>query len=578
MTTRASRPHCAGRRLARRLGSVRAGILLAVAAALPDAGRAQDAPAAPADTAAAHIVLVGRLVDGRGGPPLVDQAIVVRGERIVAVGPRATIAAPAGARVVDLSDRTVLPGLIDAHTHLTAVPNLFDTGAYMALTPADRALRAVENARRTLHAGFTTVRDVGAASWVDVALRDAIAAGRVPGPRMLVSGPALSITGGGMDINRVAPEYTLSNPFAHIVDGTDAVRLAVRTNRKRGVDLIKVYATGAVGGAGSDPAQVELSPEELRAAVEAARALGLRVAAHAHGTQGIRNAVESGTTSIEHGSLLDDATIRLMRERGTWLVPDLYADEWFETQGRDAGAPPEELAKNAALSQRFRDSFRRAHAAGVRIAFGTDAGVYPHGLGARQFALMVQHGMTPMQAIRSATADAAELLGVADRVGTIEPGKLADLVAVHGDPLADVRALERVSFVMKDGVVHHDPRAGAASGRGDTTTGPGAVVQTQLEAYTRRDLAAFMATLAPDARLSAFPDSLLHAGHDALRRVYGDLFARAPALRAELLERTVQGRFVIGRETPYGLPGRPPLTGAIYEVRDGRITRIWFLD
>lgn len=237
----------------------------------------------------------------------------------------------------------------------------------MALTPPARALYGIENARVTLHAGFTTVRDVGGASGVDVA---------------------------------------------------------------------------------------QFSPEELRAAVEEAGALGRHVAAHAHGTRGIRNAVEAGAHSIEHGSLLDDTTIALMKERGTWLVPDLYADEWYETEGREAGAPAEELAKNTALSRRFRDSARRAHAAGVRIAFGSDAGIYPLGLAGRQFALMVREmGMTPMQAIRAATADAAEMLGVQDSLGTVERGKLADLVAVEGDPLQDVRVLERPTFVMQGGRV-----------------------------------------------------------------------------------------------------------------------------
>ena len=432
---------------------------LAAGTALALALSAGAAIAQPPDTARVTAILAGRLIDGRSDAARRDQAIVVRGDRIVAVGPRGTTAIPAGATVIDLRDRTVLPGLVDAHTHLTAVPELFGR-AYMGITAPARALYAIESARRTLHAGFTTVRDVGGASGVDVALRDAIAGGRVAGPRMLVATLPLSITGGGMDANSIAPEYTLSNPFAHIVDGPDAVRRAVRTNAKRGADLIKLYASGSIGASNSDPNQAQFSLDELRGAVEEARALGLRVAAHAHGTRGIRNAVEAGAHSIEHGSLLDDETVARMQAQGTWLVPDLYADEWFETEGRDAGAPAEELAKNAALSRRFRDSARRAHAAGVRIAFGSDAGVYPFGLAGRQFALMVSEmGMSPMQAIRAATADAAELLGVQDSLGTIAPGQLADVVAVDGDPLADVRAMERVRFVMQGGRVHVRPDA-----------------------------------------------------------------------------------------------------------------------
>ena len=424
---------------------------------------AQPALAAQKPVAPTKAVLAGRLIDGRSAAPRMDQVILIEGEQITAVGPRSSTRIPDGAQVIDLSGHTVLPGLIDVHTHLTAIPELFNTAEYMGITPPARALRAVENARVTQLSGFTTVRDVGAASWVDVALRDAIAAGRIAGPRMRVSTLPLSITGGGMDANSVAPEYTLSNPFAHVVDGPDAVRLAVRTNRKRGADWIKLYATGSIGSSNSDPNATQFSVEEIRVAVDEARALGLRVAAHAHGTRGIRNAVEAGATSIEHGSLLDDATIRLMKQRGTWLVADLYGDEWFETEGRDSGAPAEQLTKNTALSRRFRDSARRAHAAGVKIAFGSDSGVYPFGLAGRQFALMVDIGMTPLQAIRAATRDAAELLGMSDRIGTVEPGKLADLIAVGGDPLRHVRVLEDVKFVMKGGEVFKTPD-GATSG------------------------------------------------------------------------------------------------------------------
>ena len=433
--------------------------LLAVAAALGPAAATAQAPVAAAPPPVVTAVLAGRLLDGRGGPAIADAVVLVEGERIAAVGSRASVPVPPGARVVDLGARTLLPGLVDAHTHLTSIPEIATVGDALGVSSAARALRSVEHARVTLLAGFTTVRDLGALAYVDVALRDAIADGRIVGPRMLVSGPALSITGGGSDANGIAPEFGLTIPALAVADGADAVRRAVRTNRKHGADLVKIYATGAVGASDSDPGAAEYTLDELRAAVEAARLAGQHVAAHAHGTEGIRNAVLAGAASIEHGSLLDDATIALMKERGTVLVPDLYADEWFETEGRAQGIPAEQLAKNAALSRRFRDSARRAHAAGVRIAFGTDAGMFPHGLGARQFALMTGIGMTPAAAIRAATVTAAELLGMADRIGTIEPGKLADLVAVDGDPLADVRLLERVAFVMKGGVVYREAPA-----------------------------------------------------------------------------------------------------------------------
>lgn len=419
------------------------------------------AAAAGAQDSTTTVVLAGRLLDGTGAAARPDQAIIVRGGRIAAVGPRASIPVPTGARVIDLRGRTVLPGLIDAHTHLTSLPEVTTVAEGFRISSAARAYRSVANARRTLLAGFTTVRNVGGgAGFGDVALRDAIAGGHVVGPRMLVSGPPITSTGGHGDFNAVAPEFAMSTSWAVVADGADAVRRAVRTNRKFGADLIKVFATGGIGTEHSDPAAAQYTVEELRAAVDEARMAGLRVAAHAHGTQGIKNAVRAGVTSIEHGSLLDDEAIALMKRRGTWLVSDLYADEHFLTEeGAALGAPKEVIDKGMALSRRFRESFRRAHAAGVRIAFGTDAGVYPHGLGGRQFALMVQLGMTPAQAIRSATADAAELLGIADRVGTVAPGKLADLIAVDGDPLADVRVLERVAFVMKDGVVHVSPGA-----------------------------------------------------------------------------------------------------------------------
>lgn len=423
--------------------------------------------ASAAERPTVRVILAGRLVDGRTASSRADQAIVVEGERIAVVGPRAAIVVPPGAEVIDLRGMTVLPGLIDAHTHLTSIPEVTTIGDALAISAPARALRSVEHARLTLLTGFTTVRDLGAMAFVDVALRDAIEQGRIPGPRMLVSGPPLSVTGGGLDVNGVAPEFGLQVPFAAIVDGPDAVRRAVRRNRKHGTDVVKVYATGSIGAASSDPHLAELGIDELRAAVAEAHRAGQRLAAHAHGTQGIKDAVVAGADSIEHGSLLDDEAIALMKRHGTWLVADLYGDEFFLRQGGTIGTPPEQLEKNAALSARFRDSFRRARAAGVKIAFGSDVGVYPHGLAGRQFALMVEMGMTPIEAIRSATVAAADLLGVSDRVGAIEPGKLADIVGVAGDPLADVSVLENVGFVMKGGRVIVTSGSAAAPGTRD---------------------------------------------------------------------------------------------------------------
>lgn len=423
-----------------------------VLVAFPALGAAQTAPAS------ITAIVAGHLIDGRAAAPLRDQVILIHGERIIAVGPRASTPLPEGARVIDLSGHTVLPGLIDAHTHLTSIPEIATVGEALEISSAARAYRTVAYAERTLLAGFTTVRNVGGgADFNDVALRNAIAAGHIVGPRMLVSGPPLTITGGHGDFNNVAPQFAFPTPGGVVADGADEVRRAVRNNRKFGADLIKIMASGGISTLNSNPMSAQYTVEELRAAVEEARMAGLRVAAHAHSTQGIKNAVTAGVASIEHGSALDDEVIQMMKRAGTYLVSDLYADDFFERQGREMGWPEEILAKGTALSRQFRESFRRAHAAGVRIAFGTDAGVYPHGENAKQFALMVQLGMTPMQAIRSATVNAADLLGMGDRIGTIEPGKLADLIAVDGDPLRDVRVLEDVKFVMKAGVVFKQP-------------------------------------------------------------------------------------------------------------------------
>jgi imidazolonepropionase-like amidohydrolase len=351
--------------------------------------------------------------------------------------------------VVDLPNATVLPGLIDAHTHLTFTTNF--GYSQLGISVPREALYGARSARVTLDAGFTTVRNVGAHGFTDVALRDAINAGDVPGPRMLVSGPPLSITGGHGDNNLLPFEYRASEDG--VADGVEGVRHIVRQNIKYGADLIKFMASGGVLSKGDNPQASQYTQEEMKAIVDEAHRLGRKVAAHAHGAQAILWASEAGVDSIEHGSYIDDAGIAAMKKNGTYLVPTLYLMDWFFENAGKIGTPPEMIAKGHAVMPAARKNIARAFAAGVKVGFGTDACVYPHGLNAHEFAVMVKLGMTPLQAIQAATINDADLLGWSDKVGTIEPGKWADIVAVDGDPLADVTTLERVKFVMKGGEV-----------------------------------------------------------------------------------------------------------------------------
>jgi imidazolonepropionase-like amidohydrolase len=395
-------------------------------------------------------IRAGRLVDVAKGEVLKDQTILINGERITAVGPSGSVVVPATAKVIDLSGATVLPGLIDAHTHLTGDPML---SGYKSLGVSDirAALYGARSARVTLEAGFTTVRNVGASGFGDVALRDAINDGELPGPRMRVSGYPIGIQGGHCDNNLLPQDFHYTE--RGVADGPWEARAKVREMAKYGADVIKICASGGVLSKGDEPGAQQYTLEEMKAIVDEAHKLGRRVAAHAHGASSIRDAILAGVDSVEHASLIDDEGIRLAREKGTYLVMDIYDDDFILQEGAKAGMLPESLAKEKALGQLQRDNFRKAFKAGDKMAFGTDAGVYPHGDNARQFAYMVKYGMTPMQAIQAATIQAADLLGWKDRVGSIAPGKYADIVAVKGDPIADPVELTRVRFVMKGGAV-----------------------------------------------------------------------------------------------------------------------------
>jgi imidazolonepropionase-like amidohydrolase len=402
------------------------------------------------------VIRAGKLVDVDAGEVLADRAIVVRGDRIDTVV--SADAAPDADRVIDLSGSTVLPGLIDCHAHMIGE---VETGhGYAGLvmrTGAQEAFTGVRNARDTVMAGFTTVRDVGTfRAFVDVALRDAIDAGDVVGPRMLCAGAYVTCSGGGGDVTGLAPDVDAVVPVDlrfGVADSADEVRQRVRKILHGGADFIKMIATGAVLTEGTTPGAPEFSEAEIRAAVEEAALYGTIVAAHAHGAEGIKRAVRAGVRSIEHGSLMDDEAIEMMAAQGTYLVADIYFGDWIEEEGRRAGWSPDVLRKNEETTEAQRQGFTKAVKAGVKLAYGTDSGGYPHAWVGKQFAYMVRHGMTPTESIRSATSVAAELLGWSDRVGSIAPGKLADLIAVPGDPTDDVSLLESVPFVMKGGTV-----------------------------------------------------------------------------------------------------------------------------
>ncbi len=419
---------------------------------------ASAAEPAPADAKAAFtVVKAARVIDPIAGKVLTDQAIIIQGDRVQSVVPAADLAKslPADAKVsvIDLGSATVLPGLIDRHTHVTGQPENFYEDIFRK-SPIDEATTSHIYARRTLEAGFTTIRNVGADNYTDFALRNAINAGKLPGPRMLASGPALSATGGHGDLNGMSPYVHFEGEINGIADGVDAVRKKVRENVKYGADLIKILATAGVLSEEESVGLPQYTFEEMKAAVDEAAVWGKKVAAHAHGTEGIKMAIRAGVVSIEHASFIDDEGIRLAIEHGTYLVPDIYNDDYILAEYGRLGYPDKILAKERLVGRTQRENFTKAVKAGCKIAFGTDAGVYPHGWNARQFHTMVVWGMTPMQAIQAATTSAADLLGWKDKVGQLAPGFYADLVAVKGDPLTDVTVLEKVDFVMKGGEIY----------------------------------------------------------------------------------------------------------------------------
>ena len=428
----------------------RLGLLLIVSAGVSPAQRTVPA-------SQVIVIRAGKLVNVDAGRLQTNQMIVVHGGKIEAVGEN--LAVPAGATVIDLSKMTVLPGLIDCHTHLA------DTGDAEPLhvlqrTSAETAYAAIPNARVTLLAGFTTVRDVGVyRAFNDVALRDAIANGIVIGPRMFVAGAYITISEGAGAMTGLAPDIQLPWDL-HYGEANSPweVRQKVRLLAHRGADHIKILSTGAVLTHGSNPKSIEFTPEELQAAVDEARNFGLRVEAHAHAAEGIKNAIRAGAASIEHATLIDDEGIALAKEHGTYLDMDIYDEECIQDAAKENKTPADFLVHDCDLGEIQRRNFTKALRAGVKMSFGTDAGVCPHGTNARQFAFMVKYGMTPMQAIQSATSNAADLLGKSNLLGSLQPGKYGDIIAVLGDPLENIRLLENVKFVMKEGKIYRqDP-------------------------------------------------------------------------------------------------------------------------
>lgn len=408
---------------------------------------------ATAFTANAHDALIraGNVLDPNTGTYASDQYIVIEDGKILEMGDWADLAEEE--EHIDLSDKFVLPGLLDAHVHLTGDASIH---GYKRLTRSvpRQAITGVRNAQRTLDAGFTTVRNVGASGYADIALRDAISDGDVPGPRIVAAGPSLGITGGHCDNNLLPAEYEAKGDG--VADGPWAVRAKVRENKKYGADVIKFCATGGVLSKGTSVGAQQYTLEEMTAIVDEAHLAGLKVAAHAHGAQGIETAIRAGVDSVEHASFISSTGIRLAKDNGTYLSMDVYVSDYILAEGEKVGILEESLEKERKVGQVQRENFKKAVRAGVNMAFGTDAAVYPHGQNGRQFAYMVDWGMTPLQSIQAATINNADLFGMSDQVGTLEVGKYADIIALDDDPLQNIDILADISWVMKGGEVHKD--------------------------------------------------------------------------------------------------------------------------
>jgi imidazolonepropionase-like amidohydrolase len=446
------------RNLVLHLGAVReirrcvAAIALILAALAGTHGTAYAQMPAPKRT----VIRAGHVLNVRTGKLRANQAIVIEGDKITQIGASSEVKAAAGDTTIDLPDATLLPGLIDMHTHLTfELSSLSYEG--LKISTAREALHGARNAQRTLEAGFTTVRNVGAKDYADIALRDAISDGDVIGPRIVASGPAMGITGGHCDENLLPPAFHFQGEG--VADGIEAVQHKVRELIKYGADVIKICATGGVLSKGDDPNASQYTLEEMKAIVADAHRLGRKVAAHAHGAEGVRWASEAGVDSVEHGHLMDDRAIAALKQNNTYLVPTLFLTEYMQQHMEHSEVPEFSKQKMRWIAAAAQQNVKKAFDAGVKVAFGTDAAVYPHGLNAGEFHVYVKLGMTPLAAIQTATVNASDLLGWKDKVGALEPGKWADIAAVDGDPTKDVTILEHVKFVMKGGVVYKNEYA-----------------------------------------------------------------------------------------------------------------------